>query len=237
MAILRALQSVEYLGAMRRPPERTYVNTGVVGKRIGADGSGWPGILALEGSRARPIGTALVSWLRNAGMADSVSVSWLTDRHYEITVTNPMTAETENIADVGQGTSQVLPVIVGGARLRPGDVYIAEEPEIHLHPRAQAALGDYFVGLIKRRVQALVETHSEYLLLRLQQTIARGDLDPADVVFYYIQSNHGRKEVIQLVLDHNAAFRDQIPGGFFPQRVDEARKLAQARGSRAKGPS
>ena len=167
-AAVRTLQHVEYLGAMRKPPERTYVNTGVVGRRIGADGSGWPSVLALESSRRRSLGQDTTSWMRHAGIADSVSVSWLTDRHYEIVVTNPNTGEKENIADVGQGTSQVLPVIVGGSRLARDDVYIVEEPEIHLHPRRRPHWEISSVTW-SRGVQCLLETHSEYLLLRLQQ--------------------------------------------------------------------
>jgi len=231
-AILWNLRSVEYVGAMRLPPERTYVNSGVSGRKIGADGSGWPSVLALEPPRRRPVRAIIGKWMREAGIAESVSVSWLTDRHYEIVVTNPSTGETENIADVGQGTSQVLPVIVGAARLGRGDIFIVEEPEIHLHPRAQAALGDFFADLTGRGVQSLVETHSEYLLLRLQQKIASGELDPAAVVFYYVYSDRGAKTVTKLTLDENASFGDQLVGGFFPQRIEEARKLVQARGKR-----
>jgi len=229
---LRSLRSVEYLGAMRRAPERTYVNTGVAGRNIGADGAGWPSMLALESPRRRVIGNAITHWTQSAGIADRVTVSWLTDRHYEIVVTNSVTGETENIADVGQGTSQVLPVIVGGSRLRSGDIFIVEEPEIHLHPRAQAALGDFFSELVGAGVQSIVETHSEYLLLRLQQSIASGAIDPASIVFYYVRATPSAKEVDKLTLDSSASFRDQLPGGFFPQRVEEARALARARGTR-----
>ncbi len=166
-AAVRTLQSVEYLGAMRRPPERTYVNTGVAGTKIGADGGGWPSILALESSsRRRGSQLDITPWMKDAGIAASVSISWLTDRHYEIVVTNPSTGESENIADVGQGTSQVLPVIVAGLRLKSDDIFIVEEPEMHLHPKAQAALGDFFYDLVRRDVQCFVETHSEYLILR-----------------------------------------------------------------------
>lgn len=230
-SLLSTLRSVEYVAAMRQPPERTYVNTGVAGLRVGADGKNWPAILALESGRRSSRGNRLQRWISQAGLASEISVSWLSDRHYEILVTNPVSGESANVADVGQGTSQVLPVVVGGSRLAEGDVFIVEEPEIHLHPRAQAAMGDFFVDLALDGVQSFVETHSEYLILRIQQRVASGDIPASSVIFYYVRSGKSGKHIDALHLDSNAAFCEQIPGGFFPQRVDEARKLAVARGS------
>lgn len=228
-AILSTLRGVEFIGAMRRPPERTYVNTGVAGQRVGADGRNWPGLLALDSARRAAGRSPLRKWFSEAGLAGNIAVTWLSDRHYEIRVTHPVSGEIANVADVGQGTSQVLPVIVGGSRLREGSVYIVEEPEIHLHPRAQAALGDFFVNLSLDGVQCLVETHSEYLILRIQQRIADGSLSADQVLFYYASSHSDGKRIRALHLDDSAAFREQIPGGFFPQRLEEARKLVEAR--------
>jgi hypothetical protein len=232
-AFVSTLRGVEFVGAMRRPPERTYVNTGTAGERIGADGGNWPALLALESGRRASRENRLRGWMRKAGLARDIDVSWLSDRHYEILVTHPVSGETANVADVGQGTTQVLPVVVAGSRLGRGDLFIVEEPEIHLHPRAQAALGDFFVDLALSGVQCLVETHSEYLILRLQQRIAKGDMSPNDAVFYYVSSHGEGKAVTALHLDGAAAFRELIPGGFFPERIDEARKLVEARGSAA----
>ena len=229
-SIAATLSSVEHIGSMRLAPERTYVHTGIEGRYVGADGANWPSMLALDASRRSPKLTLVQDWLKAAGVASKISVNWLTDRHYEIVITNPTSGETVNIADVGQGTSQVLPVLIAGARLSAGDTYIVEEPEIHLHPRAQAALGDYFADLIDSGVQAFVETHSEYLIMRLQQHVASGRLTPDQVVFYYVSSKKGGgKEVTPMRLDREAIFDQQLPGGFFPQRMSEASGLAKAR--------
>ncbi|OWY62576.1 hypothetical protein B7486_57675, partial [cyanobacterium TDX16] len=141
-ALTEALRSVEYIGAMRKAPERTYINTGVAGRLIGADGANWPAAVALESSRRGEQDTLPQDWAESAGLAADIKVSWLSDRHYEIMLQHPESGEYANIADVGQGSSQVLPVVVGGSQLSAGDTFIVEEPEIHLHPRAQAALGE-----------------------------------------------------------------------------------------------
>jgi predicted ATPase len=82
---------------------------------------------------------------------------------------------TENVADVGYGISQVLPVIVQGLLVPRGGVYMVQQPELHLHPDAQAAMADYFIHLVEQGVRVVVETHSENLLLRVRRRLAEND--------------------------------------------------------------
>jgi hypothetical protein len=231
-SISTALRAVEAIGAMREAPLRTYLHTGAVGSHIGLAGENWGSHVALadSGRGRRNYMTKVKSWIRKAGIADSLDIDWLSDRHFEIKVRHPVSGESENISDVGRGTSQVLPVIVGGYRLKAGDTYLVEEPEIHLHPRAQAALGDYFLDLTQSGIQTILETHSEYLIMRIQQHVASGRLSASDVVFYYLQATNEGKEIVPLNLNSDAVFETQIPGGFFPQRMQEATNLARARG-------
>ncbi|MBT0992971.1 AAA family ATPase [Cellulomonas sp. DKR-3] len=237
LAVRRALFAVDVLGAMRQPPQRTYLHSGSVGRRVGLAGENLGGLIALADSARRSRHNYMAGvreWLRSSGVAADVNLVWLSDRDFEIVVTHPVSGETENLADVGRGTSQVLPVLLGGYRLEPGDTFLVEEPEIHLHPRAQAALGDYFLDLYQRGVQAVVETHSEYLILRLQQHVAAGQIDPGNVIFYYVSSTSSGKQVRRIPLDENAVFDQVVPGGFFPQRREESLKLVRARGESAR---
>jgi predicted ATPase len=74
-------------------------------------------------------------------------------------------------SDVGVGISQVLPIVVG-AVLPGGSVVAIEQPELHIHPAMQVALGDLFIeGATKRGMSFLIETHSEHLILRLMRRI------------------------------------------------------------------
>jgi len=233
LAISQALSTVDYVGAMRQPPERTYHQTGAARTRIGSSGENWAGLFVLDSSRPatrRTIVPRLTAWLKQAGLASDIRLNWLSDRHYEIQLQHPLSGEYQNLADVGQANSQVIPVVVGGLRLPPESTYIMEEPEIHLHPAAQAELGDFLLDLRSRGIQAVVETHSEYLLLRLQQHVAAGRLSPDDVVFYYVDTTAAGKRVRELELDSKARFKEQLDGGFFPQRLDEATMLARLRG-------
>lgn len=79
-------------------------------------------------------------------------------------------------ADIGVGVSQVLPVVVGaldgGPPSRPCTLFAVEQPELHVHPAVQVALGDVFIDAIAGTDRTmLIETHSEHLLLRLLRRV------------------------------------------------------------------
>jgi len=233
----RALDSIDFLSAARLPPERTYLFTGERRNRIGAHGENTASLLSVGGKRGRGGGGARIlenvnQWLRSAGMARGLSICSLSDRHYEIRVGHSKTNEIENLADVGYGHSQVLPVLVGGYACQPGGVFIVEEPEIHLHPAAQASLGDFFLGLYKQNIQSLIETHSEYLILRLQQHVANGTLPASDIAIYYVDASKQKKSLKRFRLDNLGSIVHPWPNGFFPQRMEEALRLSRAREQR-----
>ena len=152
----------------------------------------------------------------------------MSDRHYEIRVQHPRTGEYESLADVGYGISQVLPVVVAGYSLDPGELFIVEQPELHLHPRAQAELGDFFLELYRRKVQCIVETHSEHLIMRLQRHVASGRIVPEELTVNYVAAGNLAKEVTKLPLNRDGIFERNWPEGFFEERLEEALELARA---------
>jgi len=229
----RELRAVEYIGAMRVPPSRFYLFSGERRERVGSAGEHAVSIFAMDsmrkGAKSKNVRTKVVDWLKKAGIASDLKVENLSDRYYEIHVKHPETGEYQNFADVGYGSSQVVPVLVGGFNLFSGDTYIVEEPEIHLHPKAQAELGDFFLDLKKRGIQSFIETHSEHLVLRLQQHIASREIPSSDVAIYYVYAKDGQKRVVKMEMDEKARFTKDWPEGFFPQGLDEATKLARIR--------
>ncbi|MGP3783633.1 AAA family ATPase [Paenibacillus sp. 1A_MP2] len=81
-----------------------------------------------------------------------------------------------NAKDVGFGVSQILPVIIQGY-YPINQCIVIEQPEIHLHPRAQAELADLFLDIIEKTNKSmLIETHSEHILLRLRRRIIENTL-------------------------------------------------------------
>lgn len=114
-----------------------------------------------------------------------------------------------NIADVGLGVSQVLPVLVALLVAKPGQLVYLEQPELHLHPRAQVALAQILADAANRGVRVVVETHSSLLLIGIQTLIAEGKLKPDDTILHWFtRGEDGRTTVDSQTPDENGAYGD-----------------------------
>ena len=100
-----------------------------------------------------------------------------------------------NLIDVGYGVSQVLPVVTELLRPDAPPLFLLQQPEVHLHPSAQAALGSLFCQVASRERQLIVETHSDHLLDRVRTEVRDGrtPLKPEDVSILYFE--HGDLDV------------------------------------------
>ncbi|MEF8754810.1 MAG: DUF3696 domain-containing protein [Accumulibacter sp.] len=134
-------------------------------------------------------------------------------------------------SDVGVGISQVLPIVVG-ALVPGGSVVAIEQPELHIHPAMQVALGDLFIeGVKTREMGFLIETHSEHLMLRLLRRIREtsdGELllglpevKPEDVSVLYVDKDEGGMRISSLPIDDSGEFTERWPRGFFVERSEE----------------
>lgn len=123
-------------------------------------------------------------------------------------------------SDVGFGIGQMLPIIVEGI-VREDSVICVEQPEIHLHPRLQAHLADFIIETSKKN-QWIIETHSESLLLRLQNRVYQG-LSKDKISINYVEPTNNGGEIISIPLDDEGDFCREFPDGFFEERIREKR--------------
>jgi AAA ATPase domain len=124
----------------------------------------------------------LQSHLKKLGLTDNIQTQRFNETQLELRVGRvPGSSDTVNIADVGFGVSQVLPVIVALLVAEQGQIVYVEQPEIHLHPHAQVAMAEIFAEAINRGVQVIVETHSELFLLGIQTLVTEDTVAPDDV--------------------------------------------------------
>lgn len=131
--------------------------------------------------------------------------------------------------DVGIGVSQLMPVVVG-ALAREATILAVEQPELHIHPRLQTALGDLFVHAAEQGKMLLLETHSEHLMLRLLRRIretSEGDestafsLTAQELQVLYVECVDGETRIAPLRVSDTGRFVDRWPHGFFDERFEE----------------
>ncbi len=107
-----------------------------------------------------------------------------------------------NLADVGYGVSQVLPIVVQTVLKTRSKVLLLQQPEVHLHPRAQAALGSFFVDRVAHDDRMfLVETHSDYFVDRIRQEVACGNLSHEKVLILFFHKPELDTSVWPITID------------------------------------
>ncbi len=108
-----------------------------------------------------------------------------------------------NLIDVGYGVSQVLPVITELLRPDAAPLFLLQQPELHLHPSAQAALGSLFCQIAGKERQIIVETHSDHLLDRVRMEVRDGvgTLNPEDVSILFFERDELDVQIHSLGID------------------------------------
>ena len=235
LAVRRELEGIVYLGPLRRKPGRDFVWNRLRPGAMGSDGHETMAALTasalLKGPDQGLLLAGVSRWLQRMGMAERIEVHQVgRSGHYELLVHKDGVAA--NLRDVGVGVAQVLPVLTMAYFVPAGSTVLLEEPELHLHPLAQAVLADMFVEVSQQRgVQFIVETHSEHLFRHLQTLVAQGVADARSCQMHFVERNpqHRADSVLRpLEMDAFGAVR-HWPAQFFGDAVGEARAQALAR--------
>ena len=224
------LWNIVYLGPLRDHPSRIYTWTGVAPATVGQRGQQAIQMLLADKSGRMQ---AVSEWMGRLGVGDALTLEPVGKgaRVWEVLVEQHDGGPPVNLADVGFGVSQVLPVIVALLSAPPGSLVILEHPEIHLHPRIQSELADLLIDVAGAgEIQILVESHSEHLVARIQRRIAessRGDggLAPEDVRLYFCEQQEGRSKLRQLDVQTSGVIANW-PRDFFGDILEERMALS-----------
>ncbi|MEU6021350.1 DUF3696 domain-containing protein [Micromonospora sp. NPDC047134] len=233
-----AYPTVRYFGPFRDRPQRRYRLPGRAPAEVGMLGEHAAGILASDKVRTQ---SRLIRQI-NENFADHLP-GWEVDvvergGMWSVVLTSRDDDTIRvNLADAGTGVAQVLPIFVQRAAdlINPptGSILeIIEQPELHLHPRAHAALADLYLEAAQRTpTRFLIETHSETLLLRLRRRIAEGRADPSQVAVYFVDAADGAATARRIQIDADGNL-DYWPAGVFSEDYEETKELARAQWER-----
>jgi predicted ATPase len=184
------IPQIRPLAPLRSTPRRTYDLTSelfdpagehvpiVLSRRLMPDQRG-----------AHDLTKALREFGRTSGLFESVEVRRFgKDEAGPFQVEVRVSNEDFNLVDVGYGVSQALPIAVDSLTAPKQTQFLIQQPEVHLHPSAQAGLASLLLSLWKRDGKRfIIETHSDYIVDRIRAHIKRGELDPSDVSLIFLE--------------------------------------------------
>lgn len=120
--------------------------------------------------------------------------------------------------NVGFGLTYTLPIFVAALLVKPGGMLLIENPEAHLHPKGQSAMGRFLAKVAASGVQVFVETHSDHLLNGIRIAVKKELISPDDVAlhFFYREKGKPSTSVTTPKLDRHGRL-DEWPDGFFDE--------------------
>ena len=230
-----------YIGPFRDNPSRVYRDAERQVDSVGARGEEVSTMLKSDFSHGKKVVTGVSSWFEKS-MNYKLTLKDIGSGLYNIVVEKSDGVQ-DNLIDVGYGISQVLPIVAQLIKLKTQtrkrvysleenakNMFIIEQPELHLHPGAQAELANLFVETVTRTekggpIEVLIETHSEHFIRRLQALIADKNIPITndDVKIYYVDKNDENEAFIEeMKIMPNGQFEKEWPSGFF----DKAHELS-----------
>jgi len=211
------IQKIIHVPGLRANPERTYKTTAVSNLFPGTFDNYVASVVHHWQTNNDKNLDKLIQALQKLGLTSTIESQQINDTQVELMVgrlpcsSNSKTTKQDmvSIVDVGFGVSQVLPVLVALLTASPGQLVYVEQPEIHLHPRAQVALAEVFAEAANRGVRVVVETHSELFLLGVQSLVAEGQLSSDNVkLHWFTRQENGATKISSAELDETGAFED-----------------------------
>ena len=194
------------LAPVRSKPKRTYdfINS----ESYDSEGSDIPMLLMRLYNKApkelEKLRKKLVEFGKISGLFSNIKVESYGNMNDPFRIHFQIKNVQSNIRDTGYGISQILPILVRLFRSSDDSHFLLQQPEVHLHPKAQAALSSLFIETIKTSGKSfLIETHSDYMVDRARIEIRKGNIPPDQVSLIYFESLKDRVQV------HNISFDEQ----------------------------
>ena len=125
--------------------------------------------------------------------------------------------------NIGSGISYLTSILIVCLSAKKEQIIIIENPEIHLHPKAQSKLGEFFAFVASKGIQIIIETHNDHLINRLRYEVYKQRLGRDEVIIHYKEKNVPFE---QIEIGEDGKFRDKngensFPKGFYDATLKE----------------
>ncbi len=224
-------RKIHYLAADRLGPQPFYPKRMLDGfVSVGAKGEYVANVLHLKGDHlvnemlylgedAQTLEQQTEEWLREIFDGAKITLMGTEEESSILTLlfNNTESEKRYKPANIGFGYSYILPIVVSGLIAEPGEILIVENPEAHLHPRAQSKLTHFLARVASCGVQVFIESHSEHIFNALRVCVKNNDfsLTNKDIsVLYFMESED--QPVVQVPINADGSV-DDWPEDFFDQ--------------------
>ena len=229
------LGSVNYIGPLRVEPVLAKSYSSLVFSNVGIQGENTRFILNERRDYMLPqynetLMQATKRWIcDNMGMADGIEVVKDSNKLYRTYITNKSGLKVD-LCHMGFGVSQILPIVVQGLLTPVGGTLIVIDSDVHLHPKVQCALVDFFIEMKNHGRKVLVETHSDHLVTRLRRRVSEKKVNPAgDVNLCFVENVSGSSNYVSYSLSEQGVFTTLLPENFLDSLDEDYRAIVMAK--------
>jgi hypothetical protein len=200
---------------IRTEPQRTYSPIEAVSS---AEGVHIPMLLAqmksFDSKKWTSIRKRLISFGRQSGLFQEIDVKRLGSNSDPFQLMITVSKVRSNIVDVGYGISQALPIVVELLMNENCLFFLFQQPEVHLHPSAQAELGSFFLEhALRAKKTIILETHSDYIVDRIRSDIVRSNQKPSDILsLLYFEKGQFETIIHPIEVDDSGQIINPPPG-------------------------
>ena len=218
---------MDYIGPLRTPPERTWYVNGTNFEHVGADGTHAYQILYENKGVLRMVS----NWFEENMEGCALDIAKGDEPgSYRVMISRPDSGDYKvNIADVGMGIIQVLPIVVRAFHDKSNSIIGIEQPELHLHPAAHCAVARLLAETSRHRGQTyVVETHSENFLLGIREMVVNPECDFSadDVIAYFIDEDEDGAYIKPIEINPDGTLTDW-PTGVFNESYDLLKSIKE----------
>lgn len=236
--LLHYMNSFFYIGPQREKPDlaRSYDST--LFKNVGVDGHNTRFLyeanknISIDGYDGETLQMLCNKWVcEKMGLAVNMDVQRDSNKLYRTIITNNNGLNVD-LCQMGFGLSQILPIVVQGLLIHKGETLIVEDPDVHMHPKVQAIVVDFFIDLTKHGRKVVIETHSDHIVTRLRRRIADGTLRKEDVNLSFVENGENGSEYRFIDMESDGSFINELPKGFLDSQEHDFMEIIAQRSKR-----
>lgn len=230
---------IHYISADRFGPQEFYLKSNLTTfPNVGVKGELTANVLDKQkdylvndklclGEDAKTLITQTEAWLNEIFEGAKVEIPHSETNILELFLNTSASRDRFKPINVGFGYSYILPIIVSGLIAEKDEILIVENPEAHLHPKAQSRLTQFLAKVSRCSVQVFIESHSEHILNALRLAVLKKIVTPSDLSILYFQPN-SEQPVIQIPVKSDGEL-EIWPEDFFDQEEIDLAEMFKLR--------